>query len=416
MSSQPRHALLVVFGQSQYDSINALNREVMRILPQLGIDPVAISLASAERFNADMGNALRDYTPERIIAAFSFSGFGIEIGDNAPEGNLWQRLGIPFLTWMLDHPAYHLRRHKHTSPAVMRLYPNRDFLDYHRDYVHTPFRTAYCPFGVLTYGHAPQPRQPKAGEQPLILFPKSVNDPTALEKTWLQLPRLMQRVLREAVDHYWGATPRSGTVTPSVMAAADAAGIELRDDLALQSFFIAQLDDYIRRRKADHLARELLRLPVTIYGDGLDYLDKAGARAAVLPSLAFDDLSAEFRKALAIVNMNQNIDDEMHDRPYAALGCGALPITDINPWWESRYPALMPYSYDFRERSVTAAVEKTLADPVAAAEVAWKMAQRAQTGRSFEQAVAEMVEFAAMHRYFSLNFATPLTAYTKPKE
>jgi hypothetical protein len=90
-----------------------------------------------------------------------------------------------------------------------------------------------------------------------------------------------------------------------------------------------------------------------------------------------------------------------------------MPISDINPWWAKNYPALLPYSYDFRDRGVAAAVEKVLADPVAAAELAWQASVKQIQKRTFDTMVLEALELAIMHRYFTFNFQPPQLYYRK---
>ncbi len=414
MTDPNRHAILILDGVSAYNSIGAFNREVARVIREAttGLDVVMLDMSDTNRFNDGLRQALEDY-PERIGAAFSFSGFGVEIGAKSGNGNLWQRLQIPMLSWMLDHPAYYLARHKSPAAAVMRLYANRDFLEFHRDYVRSPYRTAYCRFGAMTYGRQPYRREPKAGETPLVICPKSGNNPALLEETWKLLPRMIRKVIRDAIDHYWGQTARSGNVVNSVLAAADGAGVELRNDLTLFTFFVMQLDDYIRRSKADILVRQLLATPVRIYGDGLTYIDTSKARATILPPVDYDTLTNLFFESFAVISMNPNIDDECNDRPYSAMGSGALPISDINPWWQKSYPALMPYSYDFRDCPVTAVVEKVLADPKAEAEDAWQQSQQQRRTRTFDTMIEEALEFALTHRYFTFKFEPPQPYFTK---
>jgi hypothetical protein len=90
-----------------------------------------------------------------------------------------------------------------------------------------------------------------------------------------------------------------------------------------------------------------------------------------------------------------------------------MPITDINPWWAKNYPSLLPYSYDFRDRSVVGAVEKVLGDPEAAAALAWQESERQIKKRTFDSMVLDALELAIMHRYFTFNFQPPQLYYRK---
>jgi hypothetical protein len=411
----PRHnvAAFILQGKSDFNALTGFNNEVAAALDAMRIEPILIDFVNWEKTRHFIDQALRDYTPQRIIAAFSFSGIGIELGDDSPNGNLWAYIKVPMLSWMLDHPAYILRRHAHPSPAVMPLYTSMDFLGFRRDYIKAPFRTAMCRFGTFGRGQEAQRRTPKKGETPLILFPKSSGNVAVIEERWKKLPVIMPRVIRDAIDHYWDETPRSGNVVASVLAGANAAGLELRSDLPLFSFFIAQVDQYIRYRKGNLLIKELLKLPVHIYGKGFEHVDTAGTKATILPPLDYDALGERIFEALAVVSMNPNIDDDGHDRIYGAFGRGALPVSDINPWWRQNFAPLLPYSYDFRDRPVTAAIEKILADPAAAADLAWETGLLMRTERPFQKFVADAVELALMHRYFTFDFVSPQEIYIR---
>jgi len=412
MTDSHQHAALIIEGSSSYNSLQGFNNEVARVLRSTGLDVIFLDFDNPKNFSDRLKQALNDY-PNHIDLALSFSGYGVEVGATSDNGNLWQRLRIPFLSWMLDHPCYYLSRHNTPVPAVLRMYPNHDFLDFHRNYVRSTYRTSFMRFGAMTHGRQPFRRELAKGEAPLIILPKSGNDPTKIEKSWKNLPLIMQQMIHDAIDHYWGETQRSGNVVNSVIAAADKAGVELRNDVTLLTFFVTQLDDYMRRRKADLLVRELLTLPVTIYGQGFEYMDVSHARARLLTPLNYTDLIDKYFEATAIISMNPNIDDECHDRPYAAFGSGALPISDINPWWATKFPSLLPYSYDFRSRSITAAIENVLTHPDTAARVAWESSQSCCAERTFDMMIHDVLNLAAMHRYFTFNFEPPQNYYTK---
>jgi hypothetical protein len=414
MPEQQKAAALILQGTSDYNALSGLNHELALAFRARGLEPVMVDLLDKSRMMEDINRALKEYGQSRILAAFSFSGMGIQLEDN--QGNLWQRLRLPVVSWLIDHPAYYLKRHSYPSPAIMRLYTTKDFLEFNRDYVKAPFRTAYCPLGAMGYGKEPQSRELKPGAAPLILFPKSLGQPALLEERWSYLPFHMRRIIFGAIDHYWDTTPRSGGVTASVLAAADAVGLELRNDLTLFSFFIAQLDHYIRGRKSHILAKELLKLPVRIYSKDSGGLDTEGAKALIMKPVNYDAMMDLFHEALAVVSVNPNIDDQTHDRVYSSFGSGALPVTDINPWWRQNYPELLPYSYDFRDKPVTAAIEKVLADPAAAADAAWQAGAKMRTARPWKKMVEEAVEWALVMRYFAFNFITPVEGYVRHEE
>ena len=409
----PQAAAFVLYGHSDFNALKGLSDELGRCFTEMGIQPVFINLLDWQQSLNDINQALRTYGPQYILGAFSFSGVGMELGEGSPNGNVWQYIKVPAVSWMMDHPAYHLKRHSISTPAVSRLYTTRDFIDFQRDYVKASGRTIHCRMGAFTHGREVKKREPRKGEVPLILFPKSLGNPEDRRQIWGRLPRNIVRVIEDSIDHYWGETKRWGSVVPSVLAAGHAAGLELQNDMPLFSFFIAQLDDYMRLLKANIVIKQLLPLPVKIYGKGIDHIDTSHAKASLHQPIDYHALQDEYHKALAVISMNPNNADDCHDRNYHAFGAGALPVSDINPWWEKTFPALQPYSYDFADRPVSLAVEKVFADPETAAAVAWDIGHQMREERPFQKAVEEALEWAWMQRYFEFNYASPLEGFVR---
>ena len=408
-----RNAVLILHGISAYNNFDTFHAMVGRAINRMGLDAVMIDLKEPSSFNSGMNKVVQDCGLDRVVCALTLNGTGLEIGNDGPNGNIWARIKVPVLSWMGDHPCYYLSRHQHTSPAIGLLYEYGDFFDFHRNYVKTTGQTTYAPFGVWDLGR-PTAQKTMRGRTPLIIMPKSGHNPQALENIWKQLPPLASKIIYDALDHYWGQTARSGTPTPSILAAADASGVDLRKDLNAMAEIFKQVDDHIRRTKVKLMVTQLLPLPVQIMGEGLDYIPTAGARATVLPAMAYDKLVDLYYASDAIITMNPNVDDECHDRVYTAFGCGSLPISDINPWWESHYPDLLPYSFDFRHRPVTGAVEKFIADPDAGLHLAWQQRAVAMQRRTFDQTVGQAIDCAMTLRQAAFN-KPPLEYTPLPK-
>lgn len=399
-------AAFVLQGNSDFNALTGFTDELCRCLNGMNIEPVRINLTDWKQSLERINQTLNSYPLHQIVGAFSFSGFGIELGNEQPDGNIWQQVKIPVITWMLDHPAYILQRHAFHVPVLARLYTSKDFIDFKTKYVKTPGRTIHARFGALTQGRIAERREPKKGEKPLIILPKKLANVESFKAKWQQLPVLLQRVIHDAVDHYWGDTGRGEGVAPSVLAAAQASGLELQCDLPLLCYLIAQLDQYFRHLKTHLLVSEVLKLPIRVYGNDANDHELAGTKAEWLPSIDYGDLMNEYRKALAVISMNPNVSDGCHDRNYSAFGVGALPISDTNPWWEENFPELQSYSYNFKDKSVTSVIEGVLADPYSAAEMAWSVGNRVRTERPFEKVVEEAVECAIMQRYFEFEFVS----------
>ena len=406
-------AAFVLQGRSDFEALTAFNSELSICLRNLKIEPFLVNLLNIDESLKIINRVLQEYGTDRTIAAFSFSGIGMELGEGAAQGNVWQHTKIPFVSWMMDHPCYILKRNELSLPAIIRIYPTIDYVNFQRDFIKAPGRNIHCPMGVFTQGQEAKRREPRKGEPPLIVLAKSLGDISMLRGRWKQLPTIIQRMIGDAIDHYWDKTNRQASIVESVLIAGRAAGYELQNDTTLFSFLFSQVDLYIRWHKATLLIQDLMKLPVRIYGKGVDHLSVAGGKATLLRPINHPELMTEYRNALAVISMNPNSDNACHDRVYSAFGTGALPISDTNPWWEKTFPSLQPYSYDFCGRSVVGAVEKVLEDPQTAANVAWDVGLKMRTERPFQTVVKEVIDMALLQRYFEFNFVAPVESYVR---
>ncbi|MCL2468801.1 MAG: hypothetical protein FWF24_01015 [Alphaproteobacteria bacterium] len=412
-SSVSDYAIVILHGAAAHDFLTPFNNEIARAAVKFGCNPIFVDLRDTNLALRQLDQALQTYKAYHILFAVTFQGLGIDFGDLAEHGNIWQAYKIPVLNLLAGHPSYNLDRHSHPAQAIMPLYNSRDFLTFHTNYIKHQGRKGYLPWGVFTHGTNPKPRHFEKGVQPLILCPKNTHDPEDLQRAWKVLPDLIQKIIHDALDDYWSLAA-SGPVETSVLRSADANGIELRHDVALFSFFLTQLDDYTKRVKSTRLIKELLPYPVTIHTNKVDHLDIEKARAMILPAVNSTELVPLYQKALAVVSMNSNVTDAPHERVLSALGAGALPITDANDWLHQTCPDLLPYTYNFKDASLGAAIEAVLDNPEKASAVAWEVCLEQRTKRTFERAMLEAFEMGLMHRYFTFNFVPPQGFYYKP--
>ncbi|QQR69547.1 MAG: glycosyltransferase family 1 protein [Alphaproteobacteria bacterium] len=401
--SDAKPLVAIAQGSSAYGSLTALDAEIARVLPELGCEPLFLPLSEpvwAER----MTKVLKERGPSAILCGIGCNGIGIEIGDDLPTGNMWHRLGIPFVSWLGDSPAYFQHRHRHPSPWIIRAYTCPDFLDYHTTYLREPGRNAVVDFGVMSFGQPPQPRA--RGGKPMILAPKSYRDPAVVRQSWVAWPTLMRQVLENASQTILKAAnpafwPEHG-IAGAVVHAAHESGLALEYDKPLLALLAAQVDDYTRRESMDQALRQLADFPVIIYGSNLDSLKASlprSPRADFRGAIEYKDLTNLYHQADVIFSVNPNTQDGAHDRVWSAFGCGALPVSNRIRYMESLGPELAPYLVDLEGgQGLGDVLDHVLSQPDQARDVGWALSERMRAARPFVNAVGELLELARVTR------------------
>lgn len=401
--AQHKQIAFIPQGKSSYNALSGINAQIAQALDQLGVQPVVLDLLDRERMPAFFEETLRTYGVENVLCAFCVSGIGLQLGEKSPAGNVWARFRIPAINWLLDHPAHMPVRNSHDAVTTINAYPNHNFIDFQRQYIRSERLISFLPFAPFTSNTPPQQRKINAGETPLILFPKSLHNPADREAIWEMYPPLIRQIIWDSISHYWDSTDRVGPVHESVILAAEGQNTYIENNIKLLTVLISEVDYYIRSRKSDIMVREMLNLPVRIYAPNIEYVvkdyDPAAIKATVVPPIDYDELEKLYHEALAVISVNPNVTDGAHDRVFSCLGSGTLPITDANPWFENNYPELMPYTFNFTDRSLTESINRVLQDPQQAADLAWSASEKALKGPSFVDTVKMALNLAAAQRF-----------------
>jgi hypothetical protein len=238
-----------------------------------------------------------------------------------------------------------------------------------------------------------------------VIFAKTGNDPRELETKWALRPALAS-IIHDVLDEVgW----QNCALFPEAVAkVASAHRLELQLFDKRSRFIIAQVDDYIRRRKSTAIAEAIKKFPVDIIGANWDHISRDGASAHFRGGLEYSAFQRETAQSLASVNMNPNVELGVHDRFFTALSAGVVPITDTNSFTMTNFPMLYPYTFNFDDRSVEAAVERVFARPGEALEIA-SIARDAAAAASLstEQAAREIMQCAELIDYFEYVFESP---------
>jgi hypothetical protein len=190
---------------------------------------------------------------------------------------------------------------------------------------------------------------------------------------------------------------------PLIAQVAAAHRLELQQFDLLSRFLIAQIDDYIRRRKSTAIAKALLPFEVDVFGAAWEHIDAGQAKAKFHGPVDYAAVEAGFSSAAASLTMNPNIELSAHDRFFTAIGAGIMPLSDRNLYIAERFPEALPYCFDFSSGSVEAALEKVFTAPETALEAARAMRARTRVTDGVEQTATAILEVIQSAKF--LHFA-----------
>ncbi|MDD2703893.1 MAG: hypothetical protein PHU07_00955 [Acidocella sp.] len=375
--------ILSITWASAYQSVRGLVLHYAASWRAAGLDLVELNL-SDKGWPDQFGQLLQT---RRIRFVFCTSGIGAAI--EVDGQNLWEKLNLPLFSLLLDHPAYFAAHHR-TQPANVVLgYMFQDHAQYQADEVRAGNLVT-----SLHYGIPDLPVRKADAGRPRIVFAKTGNCPDVLAASWRAAPKL-EAILRDALDELALTTcgnAHAGQFHPLLVRVAAAHNVFLQPFSQLSRFLVAQLDDYLRRRKSTAIARALLPFEVDVFGRAWEHIDTGGARARFHGPVDYATVEGQFPGATASLTMNPNIDLSAHDRFFTALGAGIMPLSDRNAYTEANFPELLPYCFDFMPGSIESAIEHVLADPDATRELARATRARARGPHGVETAAADIVQ------------------------
>jgi hypothetical protein len=387
-------AILTITGASAYGSLNALQSMLSIQWAQAGAGVVELSLDVPD-WPSQLSSVVESLRVEFCVC---MSGMALEVAERARS--LWDRMRFPVFCLHCDHPAYYAQRHRDLPHNVVLGYLFRDHALYQRDHVKTANLVTSVHFGIPDLPMA----EPDMSDGPKVVFAKTGNDPEELERRWRALP-MIEPLIRDCLDEV-GLGPCQ-LYPDAVRRVAVAHGIELQPFDRLTRFLIVQLDDYVRRRKSTAIAQAVRRFPVDVYGVNWEHLDLEGARARFHGGVDYGTVNQAITRATASITMNPNIELSAHDRFFTALGMGVMPLSDANGFIRENFPGLAPYTFDFGDDSLEAALERVFARPADA--VAFARATRQETidRLSVRRAAKQIRDCAALADYLDFSFAAP---------
>jgi hypothetical protein len=131
----------------------------------------------------------------------------------------------------------------------------------------------------------------------------------------------------------------------------------------LMFFLVAQLDDYLRRKKSVLIARALLDYPVIIRGSHWAHVDFSGKRARHDPDSDYGRTRRLIDESLAVVDMSPNTQRSPHDRCIRAAGRHTAFLTNRQQFYVENFDNHSAFTFLFNRDSIRERVEAALARP-----------------------------------------------------
>jgi len=199
-----------------------------------------------------------------------------------------------------------------------------------------------------------------------LLFLKNGNDPEKLVRTWhdamaaptfIMLTELAS-VLVEGINCDTGYD-----IDALVTARFLDKGWDISEFVNLRLFFVAQLDDYLRRIKSMMIADVLADFPVEIHGFNWEHIDFSRRRATYVPGGDYTQSKERILDSLGLVDMSPNTQRAPHDRAMRAFGLCTLCLTNKQHFFSEQFKDSGEFTYEFDKESLRTKVADVLGHP-----------------------------------------------------
>ena len=297
---------------------------------------------------------------------FAMSSFGAGeffLGPDRGPTSPWASAGIPFMRLYGDSPAYFPAKHVQLYPNSINCYSQVEHQEFFANWL-TPkapsMTLSMFPLDTIKAESVDVDRKVRG----TVVFPKNGNCPDRLMNYWREsLPRAICAALLAVSEEADSCLDDEFQPITGVLKYFADLGIDLSINVRLMCFLVAQIDDYLRRRKSTRIALSLLDLPVTIRGDNWEHVDFTGRRAKYDGDSDYVRTRSLFDESLAILDMSPNTYHGAHDRVLRAAGRYTTFLTNRTGFYTENFPAAQEFTFQFTSESIRECVERALSSP-----------------------------------------------------
>jgi hypothetical protein len=388
-------AVVFLSGQSGNDALGAAGRAHRPLFESLGHDFVELNLGHPGAREL-LSKTIRE---ERIEFVYSAVGIGAEMRGTTPDGaevNLWEGIAVPYISVNGDSPVYFFSRHVMSSPWHACLYVFPEHLELRKRLPLTPALYGLVPpipFD-MTDKRDIDFRKKASGK---LLFLKNGNDPEKLVRIWREaMPAPTFIMLSElAGELVRGINSEIGyDIDAFVTTYFIDKGWDISQFVNLRLFFVAQLDDYLRRIKSTMVADLLADFPVEIHGFNWEHFDFSDRRATYVPGGDYTQSRERIVDSLGLVDMSPNTQRAPHDRAMRAFGLCTLCLTNKQRFFTEEFVDSELFTYTFDKESLREKVADVLAHPKRYVELGLDVAEQFRRSRRPEDFAQFMLDTA----------------------
>jgi hypothetical protein len=391
----------VVFltGRTMNDALAAAGRAHRKLFEVAGHEFVEINFSEAGAEEL-LNRTIREQSIEFVYSA---AGAGADFRGTTPDGkelNLWELMRVPFISLKGDSPVYYFARHIMPTPWHACLYFFPEHLDLRRRLPLTPALYGLVP---------PRPydmidkRQVdfRKKEKGKLLFLKNGNDPEKLVQMWRNVtaPATFIVLTELAGELVSGINTEIGyDIDGFVTSYLFDKGWDIREFTNLRLFFVAQLDDYLRRIKSTMVADALADFPVEIHGFNWEHFDFSHRRATYIPGGDYSESKQQIIDSLGIVDMSPNTQRAPHDRAMRAFGLCTLCVTNEQRYFKEQFSNSDLFSYRFEKEHLAAKIADVLEHPKRYVELGLDVAEQFRRNCAPHDFAQYMVDTASFIR------------------
>jgi len=368
--AKERSVVVVCFGMSRSDPFKNVAKMLADIYSSLGLHCYVFDMLNATWPNLPLEALFRE---NQVRYGVGWGGIGADAEVNV-EGrpyNAWLLTGTPFFKMIGDHPAYFLDVNHSPSALLVNVYGFAEHRDFYSRHMQTQAYGAVVPLQPI------DPLEPsqldfKAKESGKIVFLKNGNDPEALRRNWhARLPASVARILMEMSEDLLStlASERTWRIEELVVSHFADLGVSVADRVKFLAFYIAQLDDYLRRIKSNMIAESLLDFPIEVHGECWEHLDFAGRKATLVPFGDYARSKQLIADGLCVLDMAPNTHSVPHERFMRCASRYTLCLTNRIDFLEQTFAPFGQPLFDFTPDSIRESVSAVLDDPARHVEI-----------------------------------------------
>jgi hypothetical protein len=361
-----RSVVLVSFGPSRSNPFASMAEEMTRAYAERGLHCHLVDMLNTQWPNPPLENL---FLENKVRYGVAWAGIGaeMELSADGKTVNAFAATDTPVFKMMGDHPAYFLDLNVSPHPTQVNVYGFAEHRDFYLRHLRTRAYGAIAPLtqidpldeSVLDFAA-------KRGGK--IVFLKNGNNPEALRQAWrARLPGSAADILLAMSEELQAALPgrRSDDTEGLVVRHFAGLGVDIAERTQFVAFYVAQMDDYLRRVKSDMITRSLLDFPIEVHGENWEHIDFSGARARLIPFGDYTRSKQLIAESLAVLDMAPNTHHQPHERFLRCASRHTLCLTNRIEVLEREYAPLGQPLFDFTPDSIRAVVSRVYDDPAA---------------------------------------------------